>query len=476
MAVRTNSYYNDPSIGEAFSNLASMFKVPSGADLAGYANAKATREKATRLSTLFEMSQQPNVDTARFDRGNIATGNYAPNQSYWGVDRNNETSRMNNAADNARAIEVARIGARGGTDRAMLAPVSVGQTRFVPPTLAQLYGVPEHQVGAIESKPGEITATPDGRVFRGDPKPLSLDETKARELSQMRQEGLIGDPEMRAAIFGNTPLETVQTPDGPRNVFRPNAVGQAPVMSPDKAQLANYKAPGGATGTARFDPSANDWVDTATGQRLPAGSQTFSATLQGGKAETGLGPTTANTTDANKREAELLKTRDLLKTYQGLLAENPGVIGVVGSVRGITQDMVQTIREGAEAFSSNPQQFEAMLAQAEAAARQKGFDPNIARAQFLRHVLAYRLAKTQDPSGEVNVRELERNREALGEGVLTNQKSTLAKLAEFERMLTSEQSAISTLRAPGQQPAAPAAAPAVEEWTRGPDGKLMRAK
>jgi hypothetical protein len=234
MPVKKNRHYNDPAIGAAFDNLASMFKVPSGSDLSGYANAAATRAKSQRLSDMFDYSQRPDYNRETADRMGIAAGAWAPNQSYYSVDHGNATSRANNTADNVRAREVALINERGNTDRAMLTPIGAGQTRFVPPTLADMYAVPQYQVGAIESKPGEITTAPDGRIFRGDPKPLSLDETKAREMQGLRASGNISDGMMRAAIFGNTPLETVQTPDGPRNVFRPDAVGQAPL--PDQAK------------------------------------------------------------------------------------------------------------------------------------------------------------------------------------------------------------------------------------------------
>lgn len=484
MAVRRNTYYNDPSIGEAFNNLASMFKVPSGTDLAGYANAKATREKAARLSTLFEMSQRPDLDMGQFDRGNIATGNYAPNQSYWGVDRTNETSRFNNAADNARAIEVARINERGGTDRAMLAPVGAGQTRFVPPALSQLYAVPEQQVGAIEMKPGEVTTTPDGRVFRGDPKPLSLDETKARELAGLRQSGQITDAAMNAIIFGNTPVDTINTPEGPRNVFRPDSVGKEPTLTDaTKAQLANYQTPDKRNGTARFDP-ARGWVDSQTGAPLPEGTVTYSATAQGKKDDV-LGTTTANTTAANNRAAEVTRTLDTLDLYEGLIRNNPGVVGLPGLIRGTAQNAVAMTADLARSFGKTVPQLEAATAEVRNGLKNVApeyFDPAIPEAQFYQGTLAYALARTENPSGEVSRQAFERAREIVKGGALSNPEQILATIGAFRKQAQNELSAIGALRDPktartdtGYR-APNGTAPVVEEWTRGPDGKLMRAK
>lgn len=234
MAAKKNPYYNDPAIGEAFNNLASMFKAPSGADLYGYANAAATRAKEGRLSEMFAYSKRPDYDRETADRMGIASGNFNPNQSYYSVDQGNATSRANNNADNQRARDVAAINERANTDRAMIAPIATGATRMLPPTLADFYGVPQNQSGAIEMKPGETTYVPDGRVLRGDPKPLSSDETRAMWMQDAAKAGKIDDAAVKAVIMGTTPIETVQTVQGPRYAFRPDAVGQAPMPDPSK--------------------------------------------------------------------------------------------------------------------------------------------------------------------------------------------------------------------------------------------------
>lgn len=453
MPVRRNSYYHDPAIGEAFNNLASMFKVPSGSDMAGYANAKATREKAARLSEMFDYAKNPNFNQVQADRFGIMGGAWAPNQSFYSVNSTNATSQANNAADNRRAIDVAHINERASTDRAMLTPLGVGQTRFVPPSIAELYAVPQHQVGAVEMKPGEVTTTPDGRIFRGDPKPLSLDETKARELQGLRASGGIDDNMMRATIFGTTPLESVRGEDGVvRNVFRPDAVGQVPVLSPDKAQLANYKAPGGASGSARFDP-AQGWVDSQTGKKLPEGTHTYSASLQGDKNATGLGPTTANNTAGNARAAEVTRTLDTLDLYEGLIRNNPGVVGLPGVIRGTAQNAVAMTADLARAFGKTVPQLEAATAEMRNGLKNVApefFDPAIPEAQFYQGTLAYALARTENPSGEVSRQAFERAHERVKGGFLSNPDQILATVGAFRKNLQSELSGIGALRDPSK--------------------------
>lgn len=238
MPIKNNRYYNDPqvkkSIGDFFDTVGSIYKVPSGTELAGYARAAAVRAEEQRKSELHEYAKRPDYDRSLADRLSIAIGNYSPAQSYYSVDQSNLTSRANNTADNQRARDVALINERAATDRAMIAPIGIGQSRILPPSLAEFYKMPEVQIGAIEMKPGEVTTTPDNRVFRGDPKPLSSDEVKAAWMQDAAKAGKVSDAELKATIMGTTPIETVQTADGPRYTFRPDAVGQTPMPDPSK--------------------------------------------------------------------------------------------------------------------------------------------------------------------------------------------------------------------------------------------------
>ena len=99
MAIRSSGYFNNPQFAQAASNLSALFAPPSGADASGWANANAKREEAMRLADHFDYRLDPNFDQETFDRGGVALGLYAPNQSYHAV-----------GVDDGPAAQVVRIG------------------------------------------------------------------------------------------------------------------------------------------------------------------------------------------------------------------------------------------------------------------------------------------------------------------------------------------------------------------------------
>src|SRR5690606_8195844 len=105
------------------------------------------------------------------------------------------------------------------------------------------------------------------------------------------------------------------------------------------------------------------------------------------------------------------------------------------------------------------------------------FDPKIPEAEFYQGTLAYALARTENPSGEVSRQAFERAREQVRGGILSNPEQILAKMGAWRKQLSAEADAIDVLRDPKQGRTDtgyrdPNGAPAVEEWVRGPDGKL----
>lgn len=487
MPVRRNSYYNDPSIGEAFNNLAGMFKVPSGTDLYGYAHAAATRAKEARLSDMFKVVTDPNTPRETIDRYGIGAGAFNPNQSFYSVDQSNATSRANNAADNTRAIDVARINEGGQLDRAMIAPVAAGATRFLPPTIAEMYSVPQQQVGNIELKPNEITVTADNRRLEG--KDIrSTDQVRAGWMQNAALNGDLTQNAINAIVMKDVPLEVIRNADGTvQNVFRPDAAGKVPVLNEEKAgkaQLANYKKPGGGgEGTARFDQNTNAWHDTQTNERLPAGTITYGANVQGKKDDV-LSATTSNQSDATKRAAEVTRTLDTLDLYEGLIRNNPGVVGLPGLIRGTAQNAAATAADLAKAFGKSVPRLEEATKEIRSGLQNVApefFNPAIPEASFYQGALAYALARTENPSGEVSRQAFDRALERMRGGVLSNPDQILATIGAHRKLLQAEQGAIGTLREPKQgrtdtqfrDPQQPAP---VERWERGPDGALRRAQ
>lgn len=217
MPIKSSGYYNNPQFAQAANNLASLFEPPSGSDAAGYALANERKAAAQRLADFYDYAKQPDFNQQQFDRLGVASGAYQPNQSYYSVDQGNATtqrgqditaatSRANNAADNARALEVGQIG--GLAD--LYKPVGEGEVRpAIPQDVAGRFGV-----------------TRDLPAEQGREKPLTEDQLKATIL------GTLPRSQQEAAAFGNTPVENIVTPNGPRIATRLDAIGQEPAYEP----------------------------------------------------------------------------------------------------------------------------------------------------------------------------------------------------------------------------------------------------
>ncbi|MER8515552.1 hypothetical protein NKH47_21700 [Mesorhizobium sp. M1060] len=297
MATKNSPYFNSPQFAQAASNIASLFEPPSGADAAGWATANAKKAEASRIQQLFDYRNDPNFDQQNFDRGNIAVGNYAPTSSFYAQDQNDATkrrgdditaatSRANNADDNTRALETNRLSELGN----LFVPLSEGQVRpGIGADIASQFGV-----------------THDLPAAQGREKPLTETEFNARTLAGM-------SPEMQqAAAFGSTPIEPVVTPDGPRNVTRPNALGQVPYDKPtaglsvsmDKDGNVTYTQGGSSDKTTEFQGKQDAYVTRMRG--MAPIIDTLGNEL----------------TDFKQAAYDALPTVGTIKTGNGMLSEN----------------------------------------------------------------------------------------------------------------------------------------------------------
>lgn len=297
MPVKSSPYFNSPQFAQAASNLASLFEPPSGADAAGWATANAKRAEAARMAEQFNYRNDPNFNQQTFDRGNVALGLYNPTQSYqaqdqndatqrYGYDTRSATDRANNAADNAARLKVEQL----SDIQKMYGNLSPGEIRpEVPSEIATLYGAP----GALPQTTGL-------------PKPLSETEAKGQVFQSL-------DPEMQRAItFGSTPVDPIVTPDGPRNVLRPDAVGQVPYDKPsgglsvsmDKDGNVTYTMGGSGQKTTEFQGKQNAYVtrmrgvapiiDSLGGELTDFGQAAYDALPTVGTIKTGNGMLTEN--------------------------------------------------------------------------------------------------------------------------------------------------------------------------------------
>ena len=211
--------YNNPALGQAFGNLAKIFAPPSGSELAGYATAAAKRQEAQRLAELYSYATAPNFDQSTFDRLGQATGQWTPSTGYYGVDVSAATSRSNNAADNARALDQTRLEQEGALAKLFATPITVGegQTTYLPQQTQTATGLGPTLGGAIKLNPGEQATLPGGATLSGAPKPLTEAEVQGGILAGLPQ------ADQRAKVLGDIPVETIIMGGRPQGVRRNDA-------------------------------------------------------------------------------------------------------------------------------------------------------------------------------------------------------------------------------------------------------------
>jgi hypothetical protein len=460
MPVRQNGIYYDPAFSTAFDNLAEAFSGPKATDVLAYAKAGAERDKNARLSELFANPNDPN-----FDRKNIAAGNYTPVQSYYAQDQNNSTDLRKNAATNSANVLMGDR--KNASDLAKLyaTPVIVsdGQTAFLPGQTAEATGLPAQLRGNVTVKPGDQVLLPNGEAIAGAPKPMSDSEVRGAIL-----QGLPGNEQRAAALQGVGTTNVVGKGGTPTVAFTPDAVGKQPyIKDTSKPTVANYKTPNGAIGTASMN-DAGKWVDTQTGAELPAGSQTYTANLQGDKDSTGLGASTKNNID--QQLVDLALVENTSKSLRNIVTKNPAVQGLAGHIRGSVQDVIQAGGEVGQLFDVNMKKIQQDIAagRVDPAVAQKftNFDPNIPATSFLETLLTAQTAKMLDPNGRISNDRYEQVAKALGAGGLTgNTAKTVATLDALDREIATRRGILAPVRPDaakiGQQPAGP---PTIRTW------------
>lgn len=501
MSVRSNGYFNNPAFAQAAGNLMSLFAPPSGADAAGWATANAKKAEAARLAQFYDYATSPEFNQSTFDRMGVGAGAYAPNQSYYSVDQGNATTRRgqditaatarsNNAADNVRALQdrqmqeaaaMERLGVTDATTRRgqdvtastslennrltelgkLYSPLAQGQVRpAIPADIAGMYGVGR-------GLPAE----------QGLPKPLSETEYQALQQSRLQASGQLTDQMMIDAIVGKeTPVQALG-PDGKPLFMSPGAAvreGAQPFVNKGaEAKPTNAVAlmPDGKTRVPAVQDETGKWVHAQTGQILPDGIQIFDLPkAQGSAADVGLAPTTANQTQANNQEAEVTRSLKLLDLYENTLRQNPGAVGLAGVIRGVAQNAAATASDLAAAFGQVSPELGTAAVEIRDGLRgiaPEYFDPSIPEVDFLQGALAYSLARTENPQGEVSRQAFQSALSRVkGGGFLANTQSALAAVKANRDVLTTQHDSIRTLRAPGTGRTDTAFQPPVDETVK----------
>lgn len=417
MAIAPNRYFNDPGIARAAASLSSLFSpamgAESGAEAAAFATADARRAEMNNLGRLFDYTSDPNFDQTRFDRMGLATGRWTPNQSFYSVDQSNLTSRANNAADNARMLQTNMLDNQRQAITSLYDTVAPGEIRPA---------VPENLMGVL-GLPGIDQVT-------GAPKPLTESEVNAQRILSL-------PPELQDAIaFGNTPVENIVTPEGPRVQTRLGSIGQEPVINKGaeaSAKLLNYQTPDGRSGSALFDPGSQTLVDATTRQPLPQGTRTYTGQLSGSQDETGLGLTGATQSRVQQQLLSTDQTLDTARTLRDLVSSSPSSQGLVGALRGTAQDIIQTGGDLGQFFGGSIEEVNQAVRSGllDVGVAAQNFDPNIPAIQMMTNLLAWQYAKAL--SGDrVSNEQLNQARVAIGgEGIFANRANTLTRLDQL---------------------------------------------
>ena len=434
MSVRANRHYNNPAIGAAFSNLVSLFAPPSGADMAGYANARATQENADRLAALTAYARNPNFDWAAMDRMATAAGLYTPVQSMrrvdldnatqrYGVDVGALTSRANNAADNATQrhgidtqAQTSRANNTEDNQRALItslfAPLDPGQIApAVPEEFMGALGLPE-----VDRRIGAPATLSDSELAAVIIAGLSEDEQRAYALRSVPTMPVVGDDGVASIVFG------------------PDAVGRQPFAEPRTSAPTNMLAvlPDGTNVPAIQSGENGSFVHAQTGMRLPDSIQIFNVPTPTGSAEdVGLTGSTVG-----RVERQIIATEQTLTTarqLRQLIQSSPSSQGLVGTLRGTAQDIVQTGGELGQFFGGELAEITAAVNSGimDAGVAREFFDPSIPAIQMLSNLLAWQYAKSL--SGErVSNEQLRAAREAIGgSGMFANMANSLTRLDQL---------------------------------------------
>lgn len=449
-------YFNDPNFAAAVSNLAGAFAPPSPEEYLTAEKVKGLRTSNAALADAYGLAGND------FDKLGIVADLYDPSQSYYSVDTDAATARRGQDVAAATTLDKARIDGTYG-----LAGTKLGYEDTMP-------GLPPEIAAAI----GAPAFAPQSGAALGAPAPLMTEtEMMAKILGEQ-------DPATQRAIIGSKidPVKVAGADGGAVYADRLSALGQPAYTDPGSqaaADMVSYIDPNGGEGTAVFDPNTRTLVDIATKEPLPTGTRTYK--LQGGDKALMTGATSANTTKGNQVIADAQYGLGRVGQFRKLLEDNPGVLGLPGTIRGFAQDVVAGALEMGAAFGDTKGVVDSVDEVRQLAERVTGsgkYDPAIAQAYSYALEMAYLQAKMQDPGGEVNVRELERLLGTFDGGIAGNSQ-VLANLDVLQGQLNDRITYGSNLRdgakatpvpLPGA-PVAPAAtslSPEALKWIEGP--------
>lgn len=481
MGTKYNRYYNDPNIGMAMSNLASIFAPPDPTDELAYAQAAKARLETQGISDLYGLAADPNADAAALDRLGAATGQWSPTSGFgardiasadrrYGVDvgagvtmRGQDITSGDNRYNTDSVANTSRLNnantVRGSVISNLFGPLNPGQVRPE---------VPDELMGAI--------GLPSVGSVAGMPEALSTDEVEAQQLLAAIGGGQYGPADAANAAKSDINVEQVVGENGPVFATRGDAVGQQPYINPGSR-------PRPTNGTAQL-PDGTEfpvvqgedgrWRHAQTGEIAPDTAQVFAMPQPTG-SRSDLGLTTGMSTTVQQQALGVISGMQTLDRLQSLIASSPASQGIVGALRGTAQDVIQSGSEIGQLFGGTVQEM------AEAAANDptlratigNGYDANIPAIDMLANALAWQYAKAQG-GDRVSNEQLKNGLRLVGAGqTWTNTENATSRLNELRQLfqmqgqtltgLLDRNSPLSAQLAPalaGTQGAAPAPATA----------------
>jgi hypothetical protein len=443
MGTRMNRHYNNPAIGQAFDNLASVFAPPDATEILAYAQAAKARQETQGLSDLYGMADDPNVDTAVFDRLGAVTGQWSPTSGFGARDMASADRRYGTdvgAGVAMRGQDIGSADSRYSTDVGARTSLANNQNTVRGSAIGSLFGpvsegqirpeVPDEIMGAL-GLPGIDQVT-------GLPKAKTQEQVEGDLLTQAIGGGLVGPQDAATAFRSDIPIEEIVNAAGtPEIVNRADAIGKQPYNAPGSTPglvLKSYVVPStGAKGTAVFDPSMGTMVDQASKQPLPEG------TMIGDIQDTQSGMTASTNSDVQKTGLAINDTKATVQQLQQMIAQNPGSTGLAGVLRGTVQDVLATgddlahqwggqIAELQQAVAANPE--------LSAVVGPNGFDPSIPAIEMQSTLLAFQLAKVLAGGDRISNQQFDYARSMVGStAILANTSASTAKLSGIVQFL-----------------------------------------
>lgn len=484
--VAVNPYFNSPQLAQAAQNIASMFAPPSSADEVNYATAKAKRQQSDIVASMTAQAG------GNFDQLGMAGGLWTPNQSIYAVDTaadvdrrgqdvTAQTSRSNNTADNTRALGIA--GMQDATNRRgqdVTAQTDLQQTRLK--GMFDLAGNPlthGEAIPGISPEMAEAMGVPamgptSGAAIGAPADPMTDDQVIGAIMGDKART----DPAYADALARNGMDTTnIVGDDGkPRLAYSGAAAAQGaePYINPGSiaaADLLSYIAPDGSEGSAVFDPNTQTLVDASTKQPLPQGVRTYK--IEGGDKAAATGATTSTQSRVQQRAMALQQAKGTLDALRAEIQVSPASQGLVGSLRGTAQDVMQTGTEMGRFFGGTTAEVADAVNRGllDANVASEMFDPSIPAIQMMQNALAFQYAKSM-AGDRVSNEQLNMARRAIGgAGAFANEASSLASLDALDQLFAREAQMLGPMlpddmRAPfgqafGTAPAA-AGAPAIQ--------------